>query len=93
MTPDPRRLPPRLDIDLDGTIRPTGGNSRPRLSTRVGLYATVAAVFAGAVLLATVALWLALTLVPIVIGAAIVAWVAFRIRAWQTRSGPPARRQ
>jgi hypothetical protein len=43
----------------------------------------IAAILAAGVAGAALALWLALSLIPIAIGAAVIAWVAFRVGRWQ----------
>ena len=87
------RLPPQIDVLPDGSYReiPVRG---PSLVTQVGRYALVVAVLAGVVALASLAFWLAISLIPIAIGAGLVAWAAFRFRVWQMSRnssfrGPP----
>jgi hypothetical protein len=47
--------------------------------------AVVIAVMAGALTVAALALWLALIILPVAFGAAVVAWAMFRYRAWQAQ--------
>ncbi len=80
------RLPPQIDVLPDGSYRevPVRG---PSLLTQVGRYALVVAVLAGVIALASLAFWLAISLIPIAIGAGLVAWAAFRFRIWQMSRG------
>jgi len=87
------RFPPQIDVLPDGSYRqvPVRG---PSLATQIGRYALIVAVLAGVIAVASLAFWLAISLIPIAIGAGLVAWAAFRFRVWQmSRSssfrGPP----
>jgi hypothetical protein len=71
----------------DGSFR---GPARPPLTARVGGVALLLAAVAGAAGLAALALWLALALIPIALGAALVAWAAFRFQVWRARGRAPA---
>lgn len=73
------RLPPEIDLLPDGSIRPR----QPPLAARVFRWAVVVALFAGALALAAVALWFALILIPVAIGAGLIAWLAFRYQLWR----------
>ena len=92
---DPREeaghvTPMRVYLTRDGkTIEmdPDGSLGRASLMNRVVFWAIVVAVFAGAAVIAALAFWLAMFLVPIAIGAAIVAWALLRFRAWQAGRG------
>ncbi|HEY0183879.1 MAG TPA: hypothetical protein VGC09_13815 [Rhodopila sp.] len=53
------------------------------LSTRIFMWAIVVAVIAGALSIAAFALWLALLILPVALGAAVVAWAVFRYRIWR----------
>jgi hypothetical protein len=78
----PQRRPPELDMTIHGEFV-----SPPRapISSRILAWAIVVAVLAGALSLAAFALWLALLILPVVFGAAVVAWVAFRYRVWRAQ--------
>jgi hypothetical protein len=76
-------VPPDLDLLPDGSFRPR----RPPLAVRVFRWAVVIALLAGALALAAVALWFALVLIPVAIGAGLIAWLAFRYQLW--RGGNP----
>ncbi len=58
---------------------------RPSLPARIGVVAVIVAVLAGAIAAAGLVLWAALSLIPVAIAAAAVAWVAFRIQMWRVR--------
>ena len=67
------------------------------ISSRILLWAIVVAVLAGALCLAAFALWLALLILPVAAGAAIVAWAMYRYRVWRIQKSlggqPGLRRQ
>ena len=66
----------------DGRFR-----SPPRVpvTTRIIMGAVVVAVLSGVVAFAAFALWIALTLVPVILTAVLVAVAVFRFKAWQAR--------
>lgn len=70
-----------IEMDSDGSLR------RGSLMNRIVFWAIVVAVVAGAALLAALAFWLAMFLIPIAVGAAIVAWALLRFRLWQAGRG------
>ena len=81
------RRPPVIDMTVDGRFEhqsSTPQRSAPWAS-RILRYAIVAAVLAGSLALAAVVLWAALILIPVAIAAALVAYAAFRWRAWRLR--------
>lgn len=71
-----------LDMTPDGQFR---GPPRLPLSTRVLGVALAVAAIAAALALGALALWFALILVPVALGAAAVAWFAWRYRLWRAR--------
>ncbi len=74
------RSPPELDMTLDGEfVAPP----RPTVASRVLLWALVIAIVAGAITIAALALWLAMLVLPIAIGAALVAYGIFRFQVWR----------
>jgi hypothetical protein len=77
-----QRRAPDLEMTIDGEFV-----SPPKapISSRILMGAIVIAVLAGALSLAAFALWLALLILPVAIGAAIVAWVVFRYRIWRAQ--------
>ena len=62
-----------------------GGDPDATLAARLGRTAIVVAVLAGLLGAAALALWFALALIPVVLAASAVAWVAYRIQLWRMR--------
>lgn len=54
-------------------------------SARILRYAIIVAVLAAGVAVAALMLWFALILIPVALGAALIAYAAFRYRVWQAR--------
>lgn len=81
------RIPPVIDMAPDGTFRTKPSGMRAPLSFKLLLGATIVAVLAGAAAVAALALWVAALLLPVVVVAAAVAWVAYKYRVW--RRGVP----
>ena len=78
-----------IDMTVDGRFRAA---PKPPLSAKVLAIALLVAGGAAALAFAALALWLALILIPVAIGAALVAYGVLRYRLWRaTRSGavPP----
>ena len=81
-----RREPPQLEMTLDGEFRTP---PKPPLLTRVLVWAVIIAIIAGGLTVAAFALWLALLILPVALGAAVVAWLIFRYQVWRAgKSGP-----
>lgn len=77
-----RNSPPELDMTIEGEfVSPP----KPPLSTRIMFWAIVVAVIAGGLSLAALALWAALIILPVALGAAVIAWVMFRYRMWRAQ--------
>jgi hypothetical protein len=77
-----QRRPPELDMTLNGEfVSPP----RPPVSTRIMMWAVVVAVLAGALSVAALALWIALIILPVAVGAGVVAWAMFRYRVWKVQ--------
>ena len=74
------RYPPQLDMLPDGTFRTP---PKPPIATRIFVWAVVIAVLTGALATAAFALWIALLLLPVALGAAVIAWLAFRFQLWR----------
>lgn len=71
---------PELDMTLEGEfISP----QPPPLANRLLLWAIIVAVMAGALCIAAFALWLALLILPVAVGAGVVAWGMYRYRLWR----------
>ena len=60
------------------------------MATRIFAWAIVIAVAAAGLAIAALALWFALILIPVVVVAGLIAWLAFRYQVW--RAGTPGRR-
>jgi len=105
MAKSPFDIPPRgpvIDMTSDGEFRPTqtwSGGSRFgafRYSAaitpgglKLGGIAILVAVLAGSIAAAALALWLAMTLVPIAIVAGLIGWGALKVQRWQARRAGP----
>ena len=64
----------------------------PPVSTRIMVWAIVVAVIAGGITIAALALWVAMLILPIAIGAALVGYVMFRYKMWRAgQSGQDSR--
>jgi fatty acid desaturase len=74
-------MPPELELLPDGSYRPR----RPPVAARIFAWAIAIAVVAAALALAAFALWFALILIPVVVVAALIAWLAFRYQVWRAR--------
>src|ERR1700712_5958186 len=61
------------------------GNANVPLAARIGRTAIIVAVMAGLLCFAALALWFALALIPVILAASAVAWVAYRIQLWRMR--------
>ena len=57
----------------------------PPVSTRIMFWAIVVAIIAGGFTLAALALWLAMLVLPIALGAGVVGYLMFRYRLWSAR--------
>lgn len=85
-----QRHPPELDMTLEGEfVSPPPSAS---ISHRILMWAIIVAVMAGALFLAAFALWIALMILPVAIGAVVVAWGVFRYRVWREQKSVSAQR-
>jgi fatty acid desaturase len=75
------RRPPEIELLPDGSYRPR----RAPVAARIFAWAIVIAVVAGALAVAALALWFALILIPVVLVAGLIAWLAFRYQLWRAR--------
>ena len=73
------RSPPELDLLPDGSYRPR----RQPVAARIFAWAIVISVVAGALAVAALALWFALILIPVMLVAGLIAWLAFRFQLWR----------
>ena len=76
------RRPPELDLLPDGSFRPR----RPPIAARIFAWAVVIAVVAAALAVASLALWFALILIPVVAVAGVIAWLSFKYQLWRAGS-------
>jgi len=72
----------------DGSFRQP---AKPSIATRILVWAVLIAVIAGALSLAAFALWLALAILPVALGAALIAYLTFRFQMWRRRSSMNSR--
>jgi hypothetical protein len=77
------RMPPELDLLPDGSFRQP---PRQPIAARIFAWALVIAAVAGALAVAAFALWIALILIPVVLVAGLIAWLAFRYQMWRVRT-------
>jgi hypothetical protein len=76
---------PVIDMTPDGQFTQAPTPMPSPLAARVIGLAVLVAVLAGALAVALLALWLALQLIPIAIGAGLIAYGAFRFQLWRAR--------
>lgn len=81
------RWPPRRPTVIDMTADGRFTQPRSPLANRVFRIAVLVAVAAGAFAVAALLLYLALALIPIAIGAALIAYAAYRWQAWRAGRG------
>ena len=55
------------------------------LSSRILVWAVLVAVIAGGLTLAFVALWIAMLVLPVAVGAGVVAYLLFRYKMWRAQ--------
>ncbi len=78
------RVPPEIEIRMDGSFPPPRGPSLPMKIAGVALaLATVAGVLALAALILWIVLWAIVVLVPVALLSALVAWAAYRYQVWR----------
>ncbi len=77
-----RQQPPELNMTLEGEF--VSPPTAP-IATRIMFWAIVIAVIAGGLTLAALALWIAMLVLPIAVGAAVVGYIMFRYRMWRAR--------
>jgi hypothetical protein len=82
------RRPIELDMTTDGRFREPAATP---LVTQIGRVAILVAVAAGLVGFLVFALWLALAMIPVVVGAGLIAWAAFRFQVWRARQSAASR--
>lgn len=80
--------PPVLDMRPDGTFRAPPPQGGVLFTTKVALGAGLVAVLGGALLMAALMVWFVSLVLPAVVIAAGVAFVALKLRGWQLRRTP-----
>jgi hypothetical protein len=87
-TDDPRwrkHTGPQIDMTPDGEFIEIRRQGALPVSTKILVATIIVAVLAGAFAIAAIALWLALTLIPIAIAGAAIAYGVFRVQLWWAR--------
>ena len=64
----------------------------PPITSRILMWAVVIAIIAGGLSLAAFALWLALLILPVALGAGVIAWAMLRYRLWRAQRAVGAQR-
>lgn len=82
--PRPKSSPPVIDMTLEGDFRPPPASP---VAGRVLGIAILIAAMAGAIGLAALALYLAILLIPIAVGAGLIAYGAYRWQVWRAGRG------
>jgi hypothetical protein len=80
-----------IDMTLDGGFVDPHGHGKPPLGTRLMLWAILATVLAVSAAIVAVTLWFLAMILPLLLGVAIVAWLAHRYRFWRAGQGMPWR--
>lgn len=74
-----------IEMTLRGEfVSPKPPPRRLPLPTRIFAWAALAAVIGGAFLVAALALWFMMMILPFVLGAAAVAYIAYRYQVWRS---------
>jgi hypothetical protein len=76
----PRYEPPPIEMTINGEFRDQP--SAP-IATKIGNMALIVAVLATAGAMALLALWFALAMIPIALGAGLIAYGAMRFQRWR----------
>jgi hypothetical protein len=92
MTQDDKHI---IDMTLEGEFVSPPRPPRPPIGARIMLWAIVAMVLAVTALIVAVTFWFVVMLLPLVLAAALIAYLAFRYQLWRAgrtftiRRGPP----
>jgi Na+-translocating ferredoxin:NAD+ oxidoreductase RnfD subunit len=92
MTQDDKRI---IDMTLEGEFVSPPHQQKPPIGARIMLWAIVAMVLAVTLLIVAVTFWFVVMLLPLVLAAALIAYLAFRYQLWRSgrtftiRRGPP----
>jgi hypothetical protein len=80
MTKDDKRI---IDMTLEGEFVSPPPPPTPPIGTRIMLWAIVGIVLVIALLIVALTFWFVVMLLPLVLAAALVAYVAFRFQLWR----------
>ncbi len=72
-----------LDMTLQGEFIAPPSPPKPPLGARIMLWAIVAMVLSVSVLIVALTFWFVVMLLPLLLGAALVAYLAFRYQMWR----------
>jgi hypothetical protein len=92
MSQDDKRI---IDMTLEGDFVSPPRPPQPPIGARIMLWAIVAMVLAVTVLIVVVTFWFVVMILPLVLAAALIAYLAFRYQLWRggrsftIRRGPP----
>jgi hypothetical protein len=78
-----RDRPTELDMTIEGEFRTPPRPPKPPMLNRILVWAVLIAVLAGSLAIAADALWLALIILPVALGAAVIAWAIYRYQVWR----------
>jgi hypothetical protein len=73
-----------IDMTLDGDFVAPPPGAVPPVGARLMLWAVVATMLAISVLIVALTLWFVVMILPFVLGAALVAYLAFRYQVWRS---------
>lgn len=92
MNQDDKRI---IDMTLEGEFLPPPRPPRPPIGAQIMLWAIVAMVLAVTVLIVAVTFWFVVMILPLLLAAGLIAYLAFRYQLWRAgrsfsmRRGPP----
>ena len=72
-----------IEMTLEGEFVSPPPPSRPPLSAQIMVWAIVSIVLAVAVLIVALTFWFVLMILPVVLAAAVIAYLAFRYQLWR----------
>jgi hypothetical protein len=81
MAKDEKRI---IDMTLEGEFVAPPAQPRPPIGARILLWAIVVMVLAVTALIVALTFWFVLMILPLVLGAAVVAYLAFRYQMWRS---------
>jgi hypothetical protein len=81
MTKDDKRI---IDMTLEGEFVSPPPPPRPPIGARIMIWAIVAMVLAMTVLIVALTFWFVLMILPVILAAAVIAYLAFRYQLWRS---------